>query len=354
MAAVSTLSRLDAGALALRMRLDTLTRQVADGQKGPHYGDIAPQARLAIDLRADLARREAWQGNIDSVLARSSATQNAMQRIADIATTFYEKAIKLDGTSATLISAVATEARAAMVEIAHLLNETHAGQYIFGGSDSGNPPIPDAAGIAASGMATDIATAVAGLAPGAAAAVAAATIAAAASDAAGTTPFSDFLSDPASGLTEARQAVPAGEGQSVAYGIPANRNAAASSAGTETTGSWSRDILRGLATLAALDPSQAALGTDFTDLVASVRDGLRGAIDTLGVEQGALGATEERLGAIARRHDDLTITLTTQLASIEEVDMAETLSRLEATKTQLEASYRATALVSSLSLTNFL
>ena len=85
MTAVSTLSRLEASSLALRMRLDTLTRQVADGRKGPHYGDIAPQARLAIDLRADMARRDVWQDTIDSTLARTSVTQNAMQRMADIA-----------------------------------------------------------------------------------------------------------------------------------------------------------------------------------------------------------------------------------------------------------------------------
>ena len=78
------------------------------------------------------------------------------------------------------------------------------------------------------------------------------------------------------------------------------------------------------------------------------------AVDALGEERGALGATEERLGAISRRHGDITVTLTAQLASIEEVDMAETISRLDATKTQLEASYRAIAMVSSLSLANFL
>lgn len=353
MTAVSTLSRLDASSLALRMRLDTLTRQVADGRKGPHYGDIAPQARLAIDLRADMARRDVWQDTIDSTLSRSSVTQNAMQRIADIATDFYQKAIKIDGTSGTLIGSVATQARAAMAEIASLLNETYAGQYVFGGTDSANPPVPDAKGIANSGMATDIAAAVAGLTSGNAAAVAAATLAAASSDAAGTTPFSAFLSDPARGLAEPRRSVPTGDGQAVEYGILANRNAAAASEG-QTTGSWSRDILRGLATLAAMDPSQAALGSDFTEMVATVRDGLRSAIDALGVEAGSLGATEERLQAIARRHADITVTLTSQLATIEEVDMAETISRLDATKIQLEASYQAISLVSSLRLTNFL
>ena len=44
-----------------------------------------------------------------------------------------------------------------------------------------------------------------------------------------------------------------------------------------------------------------------------------------------------------------TVTLTAQLASIEEVDMAETISRLDATRTQLEASYQAISLVSELS-----
>ncbi|MEO3473319.1 flagellin [Roseomonas sp. CAU 1739] len=353
MTAVSTLSRLDAGSLALRLRLDTLTRQVADGRKGPLYGDIAPQARVAIDLRADMARRDVWQGTIDTTLARTAVTQNAMQRISDVATDFYQKAVKIDGTSGTLIASVATQARAAMAEIASLLNESYAGQYVFGGTDSANPPVPDAEGIASSGMATDIAAAVAGLSGGTAAMVAAATLAAAASDAPGTTPFSAFLSDPAGGFAEPRRSVPTGDGQSVDYGVLANRNAAAASTG-ETTGSWSRDILRGLATLAALDPSQATLGTDFTALVATVRDGLRSAIDALGVEKGTLGATEARLQAISQRHADVTVTLTAQLASIEEVDMAETISRLDATRTQLEASYQAISLVSSLRLTNFL
>jgi flagellin-like hook-associated protein FlgL len=147
--------------------------------------------------------------------------------------------------------------------------------------------------------------------------------------------------------------VPAAEGERVEYGVLANRNAAATSEG-ETTGAWSRDILRGLATLAALDPAQAQLGADFTELVASVRDGLRSAIDALGEERGALGAVEQRLEATAVRHSEVTVALTAQLAAIEEVDMAETISRLQATQTQLEASYRAISVASGLTLTRFL
>ena len=353
MTGIGPIGRLDVGAAALRERLDLLTRQVSDGRKGPGYGDIAPEARRAIDLRGDIARRDVWQGAISRTLAQTGVVQEALGRMEAIATQFYQEAIRLDGTSGARIAAVAAAARAAMAEFATLMNERHAGEYIFGGTDSANPPIPDAEGIATSGMAAAIAAAVAGLGFGNAAAVAAATLAAAQSDAAGTTPFSAFLSDPAQGLGEPRRSVPSAEGERIAYGLFANRNAAAASTG-ETTGAWSRDILRALATLAALDPSQAALGADFTDLVATVRDGLRSALDALGVERGALGATERRLQATAARHADVTVLLKEQVAGIEEVDMAETISRLQATQTQLEASYRALSVVAGLTLTRFL
>jgi flagellar hook-associated protein 3 FlgL len=353
MSGIGPIGRMDAGAAALRARLDVLTRQVSDGRKGPGYGDIAPEARRAIDLRADIARREAWQGTISRALARTDVTQEALGRLSDIATQFYTEAIRMDGTSGVRIAAVAAQARAAMEEVANLLNERHAGEYIFGGTDSANPPVPDPRGIATGGMASDIAAAVASLGGGNAAAVVAATLAAAQSDAAGTTPFSAFHSDPALGLGEARRAVPAADGERVAYGVFPNRNAAATSEG-ETTGSWARDILRGLAAFAALDPAQAELGADFTDLVASLRDGMRSAIDALGEERGALGAVEQRLEATARRHAEVSVALTGQVAAIEEVDMAETISRLQATQTQLEASYRAISLVSGLTLTRYL
>lgn len=353
MAGIGLVGRMDVGAAALRQRLEVLARQVSDGRKGPGYADIAPEARRAVDLRAEIGRREAWQGTISRALSQTGVTQQALGRMEAIATQFYQEAIRLDGTSTARISAVAASARAALVEFATLMNESYAGEYVFGGSDTAKPPIPDPAGIATGGMASAIATAVAGLTSGNAAAVAAATLAAASSDAGGVTPFSAFLSDPAQGLAEARRAVPASEGQRVPYGVFANRNAAATSEG-ETTGSWARDILRGLATLAAIDPSQAALGAGFTDLMATVRGGFESALDALGEERGGLGTTEARLEATSARHAEVTVALRTQLAGIEEVDMAATISRLQATKTQLEASYQAISLASGLTLTRFL
>ncbi len=184
--------------------------------------------------------------------------------------------------------------------------------------------------------------------------MAAATRAAAQQDgSAGVSPFSAFLNDPARGLAKPRRAVPADDGMMVAHGLFANRNAAAPSAG-ETAGGWARDLLRGLMSLAALTPAQTASRTDFHAFAATIREGLRSATDALGAEAGALGQTEARLDAMRSRHEAVQVTLRTQLSGIEEVDLAETLSRLQQTRTALEASYGAIARIGGLSLAQFL
>jgi flagellar hook-associated protein 3 FlgL len=148
--------------------------------------------------------------------------------------------------------------------------------------------------------------------------------------------------------------VPAGDGTIVPYGIPANRNGAAVSSG-ETTGSWARDLLRGLASIAALTPAQAAASpADFTAFAATVRDGLRSASGGLADEAGALGFTEARLEDAQTRHTEASTALQAQLAEIEEVDLAEVLTRLQATETTLQASYSAIGRLGSLTLAQFL
>ncbi|TCZ53195.1 flagellin [Roseicella aquatilis] len=354
MTSVSLLGRMGADTAALRAQVEALTRQVSTGRKTDRIGDLAPQLPRALTLSVEINRRDTYGTAIDAALTRTSTMQTTLKQIASIAQTFADKvAIKLDPNDTGTLSSVATQARAALVQVGQLLNTRSGGEYIFGGSDFANPPIPDPEGLPGSGMATQIATAVASLGGGNAASVAAQTRAAALNDTAGVTPFSAFLSNPASGGSEARRSVPTGDGQVEAYGILANRNAAAVSAG-ETTGSWARDLLRGLASLAALTPAQAASATDFRALAGTIRQGLKSAENALADEQGALGLTEERLGATQDRHTIITDTLKAQVADIEEVDLAATLTRLQATQTTLEASYTAIGRLGTLSLASYL
>lgn len=354
MSGVGMLGRLEADTAALRLRLETLTRQVSTGRRAEAQGDLAPDLPRALTLRAEIGRREAYGAAIGEALTRTQATQQVMRRLGEIAREFADQvAIRLDPNDTGTLGMVATRARAAMVEVGQLLNSQSAGEYLFGGSDYGRPPVPDPEGLPAGGLAAGIAAAIAGLGPGNAAAVADQTRALAMDDGAGVTPFSAFLSDPDTGLAEPRRSVPAGDGLLVPYGLFANRNAAAASTG-ETTGSWARDLLRGLASLAALTPASAASPPDFRALAGTIRDGLRSARDAIADEAGALGQTEARLEAARERHSVLTDAMEAQLADIEEVDLAATLTRLQATRTALEASYTAIGRLGTLSLARFL
>jgi flagellin-like hook-associated protein FlgL len=202
-------------------------------------------------------------------------------------------------------------------------------------------------------MAQDIAAAMDTLGGGNAASVAAQTLAIAGSTAAGTSPFSAFLDDPAGGGAEARRATPSGDGEVIGYGIAANRNASAASTGV-STGGWARDLLRNLMSVAALTPAQRAAPEDVDAMVSSIRQGFESAERALGEEAGALGAVESRIESAQRRHSLVSGVLARQLGDIQEVDLAETLTRLQATRTALEASYRALGSISQLTLAQFL
>jgi flagellin-like hook-associated protein FlgL len=97
-----------------------------------------------------------------------------------------------------------------------------------------------------------------------------------------------------------------------------------------------------------------AEGRDWTDLLAGIRNGFAAAETALAEESGALGQATQRMEAAQRRHRDVSDVLRRQLAEIEEVDLAATLERVRATRTALEASYRAISSLSELTLTRFL
>ncbi|UFN48294.1 hypothetical protein LPC08_20115 [Roseomonas sp. OT10] len=353
---MGSFARIATQSAALKTQVELLSRQVSDGRRATVYGDEAPQARQAIGLRGEIARRGAYASALDQALGRADTAQQVLTRLGSIAGGMKAEALRL----ATLAPAgeaevlsVAGAARAALEEVAGLLNTQHMGEYLFGGSDSASPPVPDAAGIATGPMASAIAAAVAGLTPTNAAAVATQTAAAATDTTPGASPFSAWLEDPAGGGAEAPRSLLAEDGGRVGYGLLANRNAQAVSTG-ETVGSWARDLLRGLATLAALTTDQAAQGEGFQALMSTVQAGLDSASTALSLEGAGLGQSEQRLATLKERHADASIALKQQLAGIEEVDDETTILALQETRQRLEASWKALTMLSELTLTRFL
>jgi flagellin-like hook-associated protein FlgL len=354
MTSINMTSRIDLNAIRLRDRIDTLGEQLSSGRRGQTYADIGTETPKAINLRVEIGRRETYQTTIDQALSKISVTQKTLDRIGAIAEKFTAATAKLMGTGRPEeIQIQATQAEAAMVEVATLLNERLNGEYLFGGSDSRNPPIPNPEQIAKTGMGLAIKDKVASLNGSNTASVLIDTKALASSDATGTTPFSDFMSDPARGLTEPRRNVLGNDDDRIEYGIPANRNGSAKSDG-ETTGSWARDLLRGLASIAGLTKEKVQLGEGYTNFIMGVRKGLESATNALALERGNLGTTENRLQNTAALQSSVTTSLTLQLSDLEDVDMAKTITKFQATQTQLEASYRAMSIAQQLSLTRFL
>jgi flagellin-like hook-associated protein FlgL len=354
MPGVDLLGSLTSDTAALRLKLQALTRQTASGKRAEVAGDIAPQLPRAQNLSSAIARLGSYDSVIGQAQGQAQATQTVLKQLQTIATRFSDTvALQLDPNNPEAVSFAASQARDAMVQVGQLLNTQFQGSYLFGGSDSANPPIPDPEGLPGSGLATQIAAAIGTLGGGNAVAIAATTKGIAQSDTAGTTPFSAFVST-APGLTEPRQAVPSGDGQSVPFGLFANRNAAAVSAGPETTGAWARDLLRGLASIAALTPAQAAQTQDFTALAGLIREGLKSARNGLADEAGALGLTESRLSATRERQSAVADALKAQLADITDVDMAATLAALQQTQSTLQASYTAAGRLSGLNLAAYL
>ena len=329
----------------VKTNLDKLTAQTADGLVSASYAGLGAAAQVSVDLQPQIAGLAARQSAIGAVTARMGVTQDVLTQISSIASTFSADTAELNDVSPQQVDSIAAAAKSALQQVASLLDSTDGETYVFGGTDSATAPVPNPDAILSSPFYTQIGTAVAGLSTNGAAATAAATLAVASSDAAGTTPFA--------GAPGQAQTVDLGSAAPVQVGVLANRNTLAVSGGTSTTGSYMRDVLRGLATIANLSSSQAS-DPGFAALVSDTKASLSGAVSAMGVEAGALGTTQSSLTAAKQAASDTSTVLTAQVSSAQDVDMAATVADLTQVQTQLSASYKLISEMSQLSLVNFL
>lgn len=341
MAMIQTIGGMAVDQARLRDRVDLLTRQVSTGQRGTSHGALGTEARRAIDLRGDITRREAYVGAADTALGRMGLTQGVLARLEAIAANAAAEALRARTFGASAVDSLASSARSALEEAAALLNTRHGEEYLFAGSDLAQAPVPNAAGIATGPMAAAIAAAVAALDPLNANVVLADTALAATDPV--TRPFNAHLEGPA--LAEPRRGLQIADGERVAWGVLASQDQAG-----QVALAWGRELLRGLATLAALTPASAAQGPGYDALLDGVAQGLSGATAGLAQERGVLGAAEKRVAQARERHQDLLVAVRAQLVSVEQVDLAGVSSALRQTGLRLEASYSATATVARLSL----
>ncbi len=337
-------SRLVLESETIKQQLDRVSEQSSSGLVSNTYSGLGSGAAVSITLNPEIASANAWQSDIDGASARISATQNVLTQLGTIASKFSSSLLSIGTSSDSSIDVIASQARAALQQVATLLNTQVGNEYVFSGQDSGNPAIPDAANILNSGFFTSIQTDVGGLAAKGAASTAAATLA----DATTNSPF-----DPA--IDTALPTVETGQGQRITTGILANQNAdAASAPSTTSTGSYTMDLMRSLAAIGSLTSSQAATGQPFQDLVTNLETSLSGATSGISTDAAMLGSRQDELTARKTDLSDTVTALTSQVSDVQDVDMAAAATKLSDLQTQLQASYKILGDMNQFSLVNYM
>jgi flagellar hook-associated protein 3 FlgL len=348
-----TLGLLVSNANTINNNLSVLTEQASSGLVAQSYAGLGANASTALSLAPIVAEQQAWQQNISTATGTMQVAQTALTQISSIASTFYADIPNLNGLNPSEVDSVASNARSALQQMVGLLDSNDGTTYVFAGQDSANPPVPQPDQILNSSFFTQIAAAVQGLATTGASAVTQATLTIASSNDPATSPFSPALSQTAATLTSFRASVSVGQDQSVPTVMLASTNGDVASAGNSTTGSYTRDIMRALATLGSLSGSQAGTA-GFSAVVSDTYTSLGGAITALNEDAGVMGDRQTALTATHTNLSAMSTALQSQISNVQDVNMTVTLSKLTQTQTQLQTSYRLIADKQNLSLVTYL
>lgn len=339
-------------AAELRVRLDATDQRIGSGYRARTLSELGADALVSIDNRRVIGTLESFMKTIEQARPRLEVTLSALDRVGALARQGVEAVMRQFGAHPPPLSMVAADAARMLRELQSVMNEAIGGQYLFNGRASQNPPMPG--DILASGAFAQIQTQMNGLTPGSAGAVIAATVAAASSDAAGVTPFDAYISTPP-GLTEPPITASVDVNLSLRIGLKANANADAISTAPNTTGSFVRDIFRGLSILASVTEAQRnAAPQDFAEILEDVRRTLDDAFRASQQEAGHFGRISANLDAIRQRHEALRDTLKGAVARVEDADIAAESARRALLDTQLQAVYRLLVARRELNLANFL
>ena len=347
------LGQLATNATGVSARLDTLTEQISSGLVSTTYAGLGASAITSLDLRPQIAQQTALGQGLDAATGQMAVTQNVMSQIGSIASGLQVQLATLDRSSGTAITAIASQARTALQQVASLLDTQDGDAYVFAGIDSANPPVPDPGNITQSAFYGSISAAVGSLSTAGASATESMTVAVASSNSSTVSPFSSYLSQPAGSSSLVQQTVRTGPGSSSTFGVLATSNMIPQAAGGLSTGSYMRDLMRTLATVGSMTGSLAGTPA-MTQLVSDTASQLGSATTSMTQDQALLGEQQDALTAtstgLSAAHD----ALTTQLSNVEDVDYASASTTLSLLQTQLQSSYELIAGMKSLSLVSYL
>ncbi len=127
-------------ALAVQSKVATAQIETATGLKSTDYKGIADDTRKLVTLEGELERAQQYIDNGEVVAGRIDTMYGAVSQIVDIASD--ARAWLSEGLSDSgSVTSFNQQGQAALEEIAALLNTQQDGRYLFGGSQTAQPPV---------------------------------------------------------------------------------------------------------------------------------------------------------------------------------------------------------------------
>jgi flagellin-like hook-associated protein FlgL len=337
MATISTLgqNRLVATQLSrLQGQIDDLEQQVASGRKTDRYGDLGALAPLDISLRNKGQQIETFKTVIATLKGRTDVIDDVLGAVRQTVLDVRDQTVSAN-LSDTQRQNVIASAGDAVEDMLQKLQANVDGRYLFGGVETGAPPMRDADQVVAAAQAA-VDAALANPVPDAATAVG--------------TAIDGVLADPGSFYAGGAKhaATEIDEGVAVDYSVTGDDPAF-------------KTALKGLLTIATLpmpadDPATPpALGRgDWDAIVGAAGATLTTALGSIDALQAGNGRAQALLDDTDAGHDAMLTIVQSQIDDIEQVDLADASTRLAQLRNQLEAAYSVVADLQQLSLVNFL
>lgn len=309
----------------LRERVNTTQQQISTGKKSDLYSGLNNQAGNAISLRNSVVRLETYRQNIAEVRVRTKAMDEGLSNVAKLAREVSNNLIEQIPNANMPIHILREEARLKLQAIQQTLNESIDGRRLFSGDAITTDPYANAATLAtnvnaeisSANPANTVLTNISGFTPA-------------------------QLGYAGALATAGAVTVRVDDNRDIDYTVRADDPAL-------------RDIMRGLAIIASPNLDPAAMSEQrFIDIF----NGARALIDngTRGVDrlQGALGNVSNLMESASKNHGETEVNLEKFLSDIEDVDVAEAITKMQMLQTQMQASYQTIANLRQLSLLNFL
>jgi flagellin-like hook-associated protein FlgL len=329
---------------SLQAQLARATAEMSSGRKSDPAREMGVGASLLYRLHDDIQQGGAIRNSTSLAGERMKTMQTAMTSVGKIFEDVSAQILQTDALKQQSYDTLAADTPDLLASIGDLLNTDFQGQKVFGGTDSGNPPLRDIAKLPAQIQSMlDAAVAANG---------------GASLDAAGVTGLMQDIEEVFAGPGSAFYSlyygsssttgdnkpnmVRIGEGQTLAYDARADSAAF-------------RDAFKALAMTSLLGNGGDKLGDDAKVALAD-RAGelMRGAQSGLTTLAGTLGTKQARLERVAEIQSRAVDAAAAQINDLEQADYYTLSDQISTMQIQLQATYSITAQLSKLSLVNYL